>query len=165
MKKGLEHKIIDTFGNRLRVRVCGICIENDNILLVNHHALNPQGDFWAPPGGGMDFGQSAENNLKREFLEETGIEIECSRFLFVHEFLKPPLHAIELIFEVRRTGGGLTVGTDPEMGSGDQIIRDVRFVPIAEVRQMDRSAIHDILANKSLFTDLYAMKSYYISSK
>jgi 8-oxo-dGTP pyrophosphatase MutT (NUDIX family) len=53
------HKI---FGNKVRLRVCGICINNDGILLVNHRGLT-QGDFWAPPGGGINFGETALNAL------------------------------------------------------------------------------------------------------
>ena len=71
------------------------------MLLVNHHSLNKGNDFWAPPGGGMDFGQSAEENLQREFLEDTGLKVDVEKFLCIHEYLKAPLHAIELIFKVK----------------------------------------------------------------
>ena len=105
----IREKIVEQFGNKLRIRVCGLCIEDEEILLVNHHSLNKNGDFWGPPGGGMDFGQSAEENLKREFIEETGLNIEIERFLFVHEYLSPPLHAIELVFKVKRIDGTLKI--------------------------------------------------------
>ena len=81
----IRDTIVEQFGNKIRVRVCGICIENAKILLVKHHALTKSGEFWSPPGGGMDFGESAENNLKREFLEETGLVVDVEKFLFVHE--------------------------------------------------------------------------------
>ena len=59
----IQERIVEEFGNKLRIRVCGICIEEDRILLINHHSLNKGGDFWAPPGGGMEFGFSSEENL------------------------------------------------------------------------------------------------------
>jgi 8-oxo-dGTP diphosphatase len=143
----IRAKIVETFGHRLRVRVCGMCFENGKVLLVNHRAPNGHGDFWGPPGGGMDFGECAEETLKREFLEETGIEIDISRFLFVHEYLSPPLHAIELIFLVRRIKGEIHIGYDPEMKHGDQIIKDVRFIDYKDIRKMDKRTVHQLFAN------------------
>ena len=49
--KDIQKTIVENFGNKLRVRVCGICIENNKILMVNHHSLNKGDDFWGPPGG------------------------------------------------------------------------------------------------------------------
>ena len=82
-KFSTREKIIKKFGNKLRIRVCGLCVEGGKILLVNHHSLNENGEFWGPPGGGMDYGYSAEENLKREFHEETGLHIEIENFLFM----------------------------------------------------------------------------------
>jgi len=136
--------IVEKFGNKLRVRVCGICIENDKILMVNHQYLNKGGDFWGPPGGGMDFGKSAEENLKREFLEETGLTIKIEKFLLVHEYLKPPLHAIELIFKVTPIGGNLIIGVDPEMEKSEQIISDVRYISMEEIKKLKKGIVHQL---------------------
>lgn len=141
----LEDKIIETYGNRLRIRVCGVCIENDAVLVVNHHSLNGDSDFWSPPGGGMEFGVSADENLKREIKEETGLLVEIEKFMWVHEYLAPPLHAIELFFRVKRTGGKLGVGYDPEMNKKDQIIKDVRFMQIAVLMTLPENQVHQAL--------------------
>lgn len=159
--KSIQEKIIDKYGNKLRVRIGGICIENGKILLVNHQSLNKEGDFWSPPGGGMDYGQSAEENLKREFLEETGLKIEVERFLFVHEYLAPPLHAIELMFEVRRIEGQLQTGYDPEMSSDEQIIRNVRFIAEDELRELDRNTVHQMFRNNESLEELVKLNGYY----
>ncbi|MDZ7606381.1 MAG: NUDIX hydrolase [Cyclobacteriaceae bacterium] len=141
----LENKIIEMYGNKLRIRVCGVCIEKDAVLVVNHHSLNGGSDFWSPPGGGMEFGISAEENLKREIQEETGLIVEIEKFMWVHEYLAPPLHAIELFFCVRRTGGRLDVGYDPEMNKKNQIIKDVQFMPIAIVKSLPENQVHQAL--------------------
>ncbi len=143
----IREKVIEQFGNSLRIRVCGLCIESEKVLLVNHHSLNKKGDFWAPPGGGMEFGQSAEENLKREFLEETGLNIEVEKFLFVHEYLSPPLHAIELIFKVKLIDGALITGSDPELGDDAQIIKNVKFMPFKEILKIERDNIHQMFYN------------------
>ena len=162
MDVNVKERIIEEFGNRLRVRVSGICIEDEKILLVNHHSLNEQGDFWGPPGGGMDFGISAEENLKREFLEETGLDIEVNDFLFVHEYLSPPLHAIELVYRVYTIGGNVSVGTDPEMNSEEQIIKDVRFMNYSEVRGLDSDKLHQMFLHIKYMEEIKNLKGYFI---
>ena len=46
----------------------------DRILLVRF--VNPETgeEFWATPGGGLDPGEALEDGLRRELLEETGLE-------------------------------------------------------------------------------------------
>lgn len=157
---GIQKKIIDEYGNKLRVRVCGLCIESGKVLLVNHHSLNKGGNFWGPPGGGMDFGLSAEENLKREYFEETGLNIEIEKFLFVHEYLSPPLHAIELIFKVRRLDGNLKIGYDPEMETDQQIIKDVKFMDFYKLKELDESSVHQLFLVIENLCDIEKTKGY-----
>jgi len=93
----------------------------------------------------MEFGMSASENLKREFAEETGLTIEVKKFLFVHEYLEPPLHAVELFFRVKRLDGELTKGYDPEMTSEEQIIKEVRFIRTDELLKVPASNVHQAL--------------------
>ncbi len=160
---GIHDKIIHQFGNRLRTRVSGICIEDDKILLVKHNALGPDGILWAPPGGGMHFGTTAEANLIREFKEETGLIIRVEEFLFVHEFLSKPLHAIELFFRVKRIGGALKTGTDPEMHPNKQIIAEVKFYPFEEIHANSPSIFHNILNIYDDLSKLREQKGYLLS--
>ena len=157
----IRERIVEQFGNKLRIRVCGLCIEDEEILLVNHHSLNKNGDFWGPPGGGMDFGQSAEENLKREFIEETGLNIEIERFLFVHEYLSPPLHAIELVFKVKRIDGTLKIGLDPELQKDEQIIRNVQFIPFNKIINLGKENIHQMFINVHEISDIANLKGYF----
>ena len=72
------------YGQKVRVRVCGLCWSHGNLLMVNHTGVN--GDqFWAPPGGGIEIGQTAYETLIREFYEETAIVIKVGKFKFVCE--------------------------------------------------------------------------------
>lgn len=157
----LQKKMIEKFGNALRVRVSGICMEGTKILLANHRSLRKDADFWSPPGGGMEFGQSAEENLKREFLEETGLTISIKKFLCVHEFLQPPLHAIELFFLVERMGGTLKTGVDPEMGKNDQIIQNVCFMDFEELLALHPDHKHQILSHIRKPGDIDELHSFY----
>ena len=144
MSLSKEH-IHTQYGQKLRVRVCGILIKNDSILLVKHHSLGEEGVLWAPPGGGVEFGESVEEALKREFLEEVGIEVAIEKFLFTHEFLEPPLHAIELFFEVRHLNGQIKKGKDPEMNDQQQLIQDVTFLSLAQLKAIKKAKLHHVL--------------------
>lgn len=156
----MEEKIIEKFGNKLRVRVCGILIEEGKILLIKHRSIGKKGILWAPPGGGMQFGESAEETIRREFEEETGLKVKVQRYLFTHEFLNPPLHAIELFFEVSRTGGKLIRGYDPEMNKDEQIIALVAFLDMDKIKEIDHDSIHYMLRNLKNLKELLYLDGY-----
>lgn len=137
----LDISVSEKYGNRLRVRVCGICVSESKLLMVNHQGLR-KGPFWAPPGGGMDFGLSAAENLTREFKEETGLQVAVGSLLFVTEFLNPPLHALEMFFDVTMTGGLLHTGHDPEMDPGQQQIREVSFLEFSAIDSLPEEHKH-----------------------
>ena len=141
----MDKSVQESFGNRLRVRVCGLCWQGERLLMVNHSGLR-KGAFWAPPGGGMEFGSSAGENLQREFREEAGINISVRRLAFVTEFLNPPLHAMELFYEVDAVDGTVAIGADPELAGGQQIIREVRYLTISEIDAIPPEAKHGIFA-------------------
>jgi len=161
----LKDKIIEEFGNKLRIRVCGLLVEHEKILMVNHHGLNESDDFWGPPGGGMDFSESAEETLKREFKEEVGIHVEIEEFAFVHEYLSPPLHAIELFFHVRKIEGEVSIGFDPEMGKDEQIIKDARYISFEDLKQMNEASVHQVLANFSSLKKMLQGHGYFLYKK
>ncbi|MFF4450184.1 NUDIX domain-containing protein [Streptomyces sp. NPDC001502] len=59
----------------------GIVIEDGQILLLDQ---DTDGDrSWSLPGGKVEPGETLEEALKREMLEETGAEVEVGRLLYV----------------------------------------------------------------------------------
>ncbi len=150
----VSKQIENLYGNRLRLRACGVCVEEDKLLLVRHTGLGTNGYLWAPPGGGVEYGSNVEENLIREFREETGLHIKIENFLFVYEYLHPPLHTVELFFEVSATGGTLMVGKDPEMSDSAQIIEGVRFVSFRELSNFASGSLHQMLRGISHKDDL-----------
>ena len=132
------------YGQRLRLRVCGILSQQSSVLMVKHKGLGPRGTLWAPPGGGTNFGESIKESLIREFQEETGLKVSVGPFRCISEFLNRPLHAVELFFDVEKVTGEIKVGFDPEMDNADQIIEEVRFLTFNEIKAMDQAEIHHI---------------------
>jgi 8-oxo-dGTP diphosphatase len=154
-----QNQVHLAYGNRLRVRSCGICIEQDTILLVNHRGLRA-GDFWAPPGGGIELGETAAQAVVREFREETNLEIAVGNFLFACEYLHEPLHAIELFFEVKRTGGTALTGIDPE-NPELPVIDAVRWIPLWELGNWRPEEIHGVFRFCSKPAEIISLRGYF----
>ncbi|MBX2970182.1 MAG: NUDIX hydrolase [Cyclobacteriaceae bacterium] len=156
----MNQHIEEIFGKRIRIRVCGLCLEGDNLLLINHN-LYPDQDFWAPPGGGLELGQSAADALIREFMEETSLDIRVKEFRCIAEFINPPFHALELFFEVEKTGGTTQIGHDPELPADKQLIRDIRFMPWAEIQALPDREKHGLLRLCKGPNDLKLLTGFY----
>ena len=152
----MHNKINDVYGNRVRVRVCGLCWRGDNLLMVNHRGISA-GDFWAPPGGGLEFGESAEERLRVEFREETGLIIDPAAFRFACEYVQKPLHAIELFFEVAETGGILEKGYDPELS----IIEAVQFMSPDEISNIQSEHRHGIFRRVQSPVELKTLTGFF----
>lgn len=155
----MEETINKLYGNRVRVRSCGICIIGDSMVMVNHRGL-ADGDFWIPPGGGVEFGEDTPASLVREFREETGLQVDVGPFLFACELVKPPLHSVELFFHVVYKGGELIAGKDPESGER-QIIREVRMLTSGEIRKLGPGHVHGVLSKYPEISQITALRGYF----
>jgi len=141
-----KDEVNETFGGRIRIRACGVLVEKNQILLVKHLGVGKKGTLWAPPGGGVVLGEISKETVKREFLEETGLEVEVKEFLFYSEFVNLPLHSVELFFKVNRIGGTLVKGTDPEISTTD-LIDSVAFKSLEEIKKEGLEYYHSMFAN------------------
>lgn len=156
----MNKDIAELYGNKVRIRVCGLCWQNDSLLLVNHGQIT-ENDFLAPPGGGLEFGQSINEAIVREFKEETGLEVKVNDFQFIVEFIKPPLHAIELFFAVEIKGGMLKTGIDPEMPAENQIIKEVEFMDWEDLNRIPQHKKHGIFRQCRTKNDLLGLRGFY----
>jgi ADP-ribose pyrophosphatase YjhB (NUDIX family) len=153
----MDADILLAYGNRLRVRACGLCWSGKALLMVNHRGLG-QEPFWAPPGGEVMFGHTLAHTIEREILEETGMQVSCGPFRFAGEFIQPPLHAIELFFDAELRGGTLRTGFDPEVANG---IREVRFMLPEEIQALPPRQKHGLFRYCSHADDLIKLTGFY----
>lgn len=129
----------ELYRNIIRVRVNGILVQSSSILLVQIHSPISDELVWMPPGGGLEFGESMEKCLEREFYEETGIYIRVENFLFLNELIEEPYHALEIFYKVTQTGGKIRLGSDPEHDSDSQLLKDVKWIPISTLDEFNIS--------------------------
>lgn len=159
-KDEISKEIESKFGNHLRIRVNGILIENNKLLMVKHLMGNEK-ILWSVPGGGMVYGQNAEENLIREFKEETGLNVKIHKYLFVNEFLDPPLHAMEHFFSLKSTGGSLKLGEDPELSKQFQILNEIAWMSIEDIRSLPQDSLHQIFWRINSLEELGLWKGYF----
>jgi len=64
-----------------RYRAAAIIVENDCVLF----ACNETDDYFYSVGGGVHHGETAEDAVRREVFEETGVHYEIDRLAVIHE--------------------------------------------------------------------------------
>ena len=117
---------------RPRVRVAGILIEDDKILLIEH--LKKDKRYWLVPGGGVDWGESTAEALIREYNEETNLDISVEKFLFLSETIAPDKqkHVINLYFQIKVLKNSIE-----NMQLGDEKnLTDLRFITKNEIENI-----------------------------
>lgn len=128
----LKNEIVDIMANEYNIRVYGI-LKNKNAILVTdeHRAGILMSKF---PGGGLEKGEGLELCLKREFIEELGIDIEVKSLFYVNEFLQMSVfdktqELISFYYWVETNElSKIKIGTQEEIKNpGDQIFRWVEM--------------------------------------
>ena len=114
----------------MRHRVCAALIEEQQILMVELHT--PSRTFWTLPGGGVESGETKEQAVMREVLEETHLHITIERQLYEISINQ----GTETCFLVRRALGSSAprLGIDPELPFDQQELRTVRFRPLKDLQ-------------------------------
>ena len=135
----IEEQVRRRFKNPI-LTVDGILVLEDGIVLVRR-GKEPGKGLLALPGGIVEYGETVEQAVRREFLEETGLKTEVVRLLGVYSDpgRDPRGHFISLVFQLRGKGGKLRGGDDAA---------DALVLPIEEARSLafdHESMIRDFL--------------------
>lgn len=112
----------------------GVCVnEKNEVLLVLQNISEEDGDKWAVPAGGVEPGESLEESCKREFFEETGLEVTVLEELKVKsgQYENFAVSFNVHYFRVEVTGGELN--THDPFG----LILDVAWKPVGELDALD----------------------------
>ncbi len=82
-----------------KVAVAGLVTNKDKVLLVRR-AVHPQINFWSLPSGFVEAGEMPDQALKREIIEETGLDSNVGELLQIEALSAPHKQGIVLIYSV-----------------------------------------------------------------
>lgn len=118
-----------------------VIIEDGRVLLTrNHKPAEEDKEYWLLPGGGQRHGEDLHTTVRREVLEETGLEIEVGELVAVRDYIGAHHelaevseklhneHALELMFRCTIVGGFLGNGHEADSGQ-----LEVAWVPLADL--------------------------------
>jgi len=113
-----------------------VIIEDGCVLMVSNTGM----DFYYPVGGGAYHGETAQEAVLREALEETGAEYEIDRLLFVHENIFMPtgiprweglfVHEVAFYFLMKQRGSKDVVCES----YGGEFKESLHWLPIEDLR-------------------------------
>ena len=74
--------------NRFTIRVYGILFDENKRILVSDEFI--RGDYFTKfPGGGLEIGEGTRDCLKREFKEETGLDVLVGDHIYTTDYFQP----------------------------------------------------------------------------
>ena len=90
-------------------------------------AAHSDKEFWCLPGGGVDDGESILDALRREMIEELGVEPKIGRLLYVQQFTHDDTDFIEFLFHIENSQDYLNVNLDTT-SHGHLEIKELAFI-------------------------------------
>lgn len=101
-------------------------VENDNILLVKHRKGTSQ--YWVLPGGRLEYGETFFECAVREVKEETGLDVEVDKIVFISEAIAPDRtrHIVNVYITARVIGGVMKLGDE-------DVLVAVDFQPLSKL--------------------------------
>ncbi len=122
--------------------VDNIIRKNSKILLIKR-LKKPFLDYYALPGGFVDYGESVENAVKRETLEETSLEIVPLDILGVysHPSRDPRRHTISIVF-MSKILDGIPKASDDA--------KDIKWINIQDLNKIKIAFDHGIILSDYL---------------
>lgn len=122
----------------IRPIVIGVAIRDDRILAIEGFDSVKGERFYRPPGGGIDFGETSEEALRREWREELETGLAQTRYLGALENVFTlegrPGHEIVLVHRVELADDERFSGDTVAGAESDGAPYTARWLPLDEVR-------------------------------
>lgn len=114
-----------------RISVRGIVLHEGKLLCVRLKAykdhLKRDNSYWCLPGGGLDEGEALIDGVKREMLEETGVEAQVGDLLYVQQFTHGEKDYLEFFFHITNGQDYLNIDLANSTHGGTEI-EEIDFI-------------------------------------
>lgn len=99
----------------MRIRVAGILISGEGVLLIAHKKNDDI--YWLLPGGGVDYGETLKEALEREFAEELNIHVAVNDLAFISDSIDPAgnRHVVNICFLCEYKSGNYLLGKEQRL--------------------------------------------------
>ena len=96
-----------------KLTVDGIIIKDNKILLIKRK-YKPFKNYWALPGGFLEYGEKTEEAVIREIFEETGLITKIRSLVGIYSDPKrdPRGHTVTIVYKLEIYGGNLRSNDD-----------------------------------------------------
>jgi mutator protein MutT len=107
------------YPDRPFVGVGGVILDGDRVVLIRRR-FPPLAGEWSLPGGIVEVGETLEQCVERELLEETGLHVDVGPVIDVFDRItrdaagRVEYHYVLVDYLCRATGGGLSAGSDAD---------------------------------------------------
>ena len=123
------------------LRVGGVLIRDGRLLMVEQARRDDR--YWLVPGGGVEFGETLDAALRREFQEELGLDVTLHGLVAIVESISPDpayaKHVVHMLFAVAPVADALPAPRDAA-------ILTAAYLDEAALRGVDvRPPINDFL--------------------
>ncbi|MGF7229641.1 MAG: NUDIX domain-containing protein [Candidatus Saccharibacteria bacterium] len=122
-----------------RISVRGIVLHEGRLLCVRLKKykahLEQDNSYWCLPGGGLDDGESLLDGVKREMLEETGVEAHVGDLLYVQQFTHGEIDHLEFFFHITNSEDYLDIDL-AKTTHGETEIEEIEFINPADGRRV-----------------------------
>ncbi|MFA6515157.1 MAG: NUDIX hydrolase [Candidatus Paceibacterota bacterium] len=79
------------------IRCRAVIFYKDKILVVKHRESD---NFYVLPGGHVEWGEDIKESMRREIVEELGVEPQFGKLLYINNFKEETQQSIEFFFEI-----------------------------------------------------------------
>ena len=138
-----------TYPDRPYVGVGAVIIADGKVLIVKRK-FEPLAGQWSIPGGAVELGETLEDSVAREMLEETGLEIAVGPVIEVFDRIMRDqqgnvrYHFVLVDYLCWPVGGELQAGSD---------VADARFVDPSELEPYELTPKATEVINRALELD------------
>lgn len=118
-------------------------IIDDNDMVLIQRLNNPYKDYWALPGGFVNYGECVEDAAVREAKEETNLDVELIKLVGVYSNpdRDPRGHTVSVVYLAKIIGGYLKSDSDA---------KNVKKISIDEISEKKLAFDHNIIIQDAL---------------